>query len=709
MGVLLKDLAKDLGINFNNLQNFVKEIKKIKTSKSKNGLEIRSSESLIDLFLNIKILIEKENLNIPNDKILEIFNKYIKYTKDYSELKKNNNILDKINSYLKDLYNNPEEFKKKIEEKVLFQEKYNPQKLQPSLPLTILKNNVFFSLPNLNDNSTELINTNEQTSINTNNIIELKNIKKIKIKIKNLKNIKNLDNFEIELNNDIYVITGNNGVGKSTLLAALGQLVNKNSLPQEFPGNLFENSQIYFSLTDVNNKELHILYKKFKESTKTKHWQSYLIKNTSTKEVEEKNFGKINGFIESGIEGERLNKFSKELRQKILEHLEKIDFDNKEKNSNLIEEKELTKYFQLITDKKYTFYSYTYKDSYKEIFIYSTEDKNKYLPEFTLSTGEYFILQILSQLIKKINKSLPSLVILDEIELALNPKLQIKFIDFLKKEFCKKYNTTLILSTQSISFIDNIKNVFLIRNNNGNINIFNNFRGKIIKNYLGENKTIYDKLIIVEDILAKIFIEDLISELNTQYLYIVFPFGGKDQIAKHFKEEKIMNQFAKDIMIIYDGDVEEEILKEIKSKVEITGESLKEIKKNSKNFDKEKQEIIEKIKHKYIIKDINTTFLPIKNVEQYVIELIKEEKKEFVEKIHQYIIKNSTFFDLKDKLDLNKDNKTIFEDFIKKLKNTCTYSEVEIKNKLINIILDINKNNSKFKDLRKKIEDFLNN
>ena len=709
MGVLLKDLAKDLGINFNNLQNFVKEIKKIKTSKSKNGLEIRSSESLIDLFLNIKILIEKENLNIPNDKILEIFNKYIKYTKEYSELKKNNNILDKINSYLKDLYNNPEEFKKKIEEKVLFQEKYNPQKLQPSLPLTILKNNVFFSLPNLNDNSTELINTNEQTSINTNNIIELKNIKKIKIKIKNLKNIKNLDNFEIELNNDIYVITGNNGVGKSTLLAALGQLVNKNSLPQEFPGNLFENSQIYFSLTDVNNKELHILYKKFKESTKTKHWQSYLIKNTSTKEVEEKNFGKINGFIESGIEGERLNKFSKELRQKILEHLEKIDFDNKEKNSNLIEEKELTKYFQLITDKKYTFYSYTYKDSYKEIFIYSTEDKNKYLPEFTLSTGEYFILQILSQLIKKINKSLPSLVILDEIELALNPKLQIKFIDFLKKEFCKKYNTTLILSTQSISFIDNIKNVFLIRNNNGNINIFNNFRGKIIKNYLGENKTIYDKLIIVEDILAKIFIEDLISELNTQYLYIVFPFGGKDQIAKHFKEEKIMNQFAKDIMIIYDGDVEEEILKEIKSKVEITGESLKEIKKNSKNFDKEKQEIIEKIKHKYIIKDINTTFLPIKNVEQYVIELIKEEKKEFVEKIHQYIIKNSTFFDLKDKLDLNKDNKTIFEDFIKKLKNTCTYSEVEIKNKLINIILDINKNNSKFKDLRKKIEDFLNN
>jgi len=707
MGVLLKDLAKDLGINFNSLQNFVKEIKKIKTLKGKNGLEIRSNESLINLFLNIKTLIEKENLNISNDKILEIFNKYIKYTKDYSELKKDN-ILDKINSYLKELYNNPEEFKKKIEEKVLYQEKYNPQKLQTSLPLTILKNNVFFSLPNLNDNSTELTNPNEQTSININNI-ELKNIKKIKIEIKNLKNIKNLDNFEIELNNDIYVITGNNGVGKSTLLAALGQLVNKNSLPQEFPGNLFENSQIYFSLTDINDKEIHILYKKFKESTKTKHWQSYVIKDASTKEVEEKNFGKINGFIESGIEGERLNKFSKELRQKILEHLEKIDFDNKEKNFNLIEEKELTKYFQLITNKQYAFYSYTYKDSSKEIFIYSTEDKNKYLPEFTLSTGEYFILQILSQLIKKINKSLPSLVILDEIELALNPKLQIKFIDFLKKEFCKKYNTTFILSTQSISFIDHIKNVFLIRNNNGNINIFNNFRGKIIKNYLGENKTIYDKLIIVEDILAKIFIEDLISELNTQFLYIIFPFGGKDQIAKHFKEEKIMNQFAKDIMIIYDGDVEEEILKEIKSKVEIAGESLKEINKNSKNFDKEKQEIIEKIQRKYIIKGINTAFLPIKNVEQYVIELIKEEEKEFVEKIQQYIIKNSTFFDLKDKLDLNNDNKSIFEEFIKKLKNTCIYSENEIKHKLINIILEINSSNTKFINLKNRIKDFLNN
>ena len=685
MGVLIKDIANDLNLEIKELIEFLEE-HKIKTLKSSNGLEIRNSESLIKFFFFLR----KINNKLDTNTIEKVFDKYIKKTKEYPKIKEKINDLKNI---IKSSYENPEEFKQKVEEIKFFESKYN---------MTLEKD--FMNINNLKN-----IKKNEKNEQNISN--ELKNIKRIILKIENLKNIKYLDKFEIELNNEIYVITGNNGVGKSTLLAALGQLVNKNSLSQEFPGNLFEESKIYFTLIDSQNNEINILYKKYKESTKTKHWQSYFIKDAN---IEEKNIGKINGFIESGIEGERLNKFDKTLRQKILEFIEKNDFNNDK--SSLKEEKELTKYFNEITGKNHNFYSYKYsykeKDDNKEnlktvtkdIIIYNIENEKKYLPEFTLSTGEYFIVQILNQLIKKIDKKLPSLVILDEIELALNPKLQIKFVEFLKKEFCKKNNVTFILATQSISFIDKINNVFLLRNNNGNISIFDNFKGKIIKTYLGEEKTIYDKLIIVEDILAKIFIENLISELNTQYLYMIFPFGGKNQIAKHFKEEKLINEFAKDTMIIYDGDVEKDIIKEINSKLDIKYSSIKEM---NKELDKEKKEIIEQIKNKYIIKNFNTAFLPIDNVEKYIKYLIKEETKEFVEKVQQQIIRKTTFFDIKDNLQLDKEEKEVFKSFVEELKK-CNYTEKEIIYKLINIIIEINHNNEQFINLKNRIKKFLN-
>ncbi len=700
MGLLIKDLANDLNIEIKDIMEFLKAQKKIKTYKGDNGLEIRSGESLINFFLNIR----KLNENLDTNKILESFNNHIKKTKEYQMIKEKNKI-DELKNLIKLAYTDPKGLEKKYEEKVYFKSKYEHSNIET-------EHNLQDNISKQNTNSLNLKNINEK---NTESSIELKNIKKIKLKIENLKNIKNLENFEIELNNDIYIITGNNGTGKSTLLAALGQLVNKNSLSQEFPGNLFENSKIYFTLIDSKNNESNILYKKFRDSTQTKHWQSYIIKKDIEKE---KNINKINGLIESGIEGERLNKFDKNLRQKILEHIEKTDF-NKD-NKNLIEEKKLTEYFKKITNKNYIFYSYKYsykekddkentKTVTKDIIIYYIEDEKKYLPEFTLSTGEYFIIQILNQLIKKINTLLPSLVILDEIELALNPKLQIRFVDFLKQEFCKKYKVTFILATQSISFIDKINNVYLIRNNNGKVSIFDNFKGKIIKTYLGENKTIFDKLIIVEDFIAKIFIENLISDLNTKYLYIIFPFGGKDQIAKHFKEEKLINQFANDIIIIYDGDVEKNIIKEIKSKINIEGNTIKEIDKNIKKINKELQENFKEIKNKYIINNIFTSFLPIDNVEEYIKQLITEENKKFVEKIQQKIIRNTTFFDIKDKLSLHKNKKSIFKDFIKELKTDSNYEENEIINKLINIIIELNMNNSKFKNLKEKINDFLKN
>jgi len=681
MGVLLKDLANDLNLDIKKLNELIKIIKARVRKNPTNGIEIKESIDLIRLYAAIALI----NKDIRLDEILENFNKNLKKTKDYKKID-----LESTYTFLKEAYSF--NFEKKELELFNFLETFITNK-KISIPI-----------------QNETLNNIQDKKQNE---IIFQNIKKIKTQITNLKNINKLKNFEIELNNDIYVITGNNGIGKSTLLAALGQLVNKNSLSQEFQGNLYDNSQINFELIDSNNKSIKIFYKKYKESTKTKHWQSYLETG------EEKNIGKLNGFIESGMEGERLNKFSKELKQKILEDIEKVNINN------LLEEKDLTRYFNQITGKNYKFFSWKYsykdkeknKDITKEVLVYYIDER--YLPEFTLSTGEYFLIQILHQLIKKINKNAPSLVILDEIELALNPKLQKKFVDFLKQNFCIQHQTTFILATQSISFIDNVNNVLLMRNNNGNVNLFNNFKGKIIKTYLGEDKTVYDKIIIVEDILAKIFIEQLINELSSQYLYIVFPFGGKDQIVKHFKEEKIINEFGKDIMIIYDGDVEEELINDIKNKLkndlqDKEASSLRKIKKLFKN-NKEKLDLIYEIEQKYIINNINTAFLPIQNVESYIVKLLQEENPNFVEKIQQMIKKNTTFFDIKDEINLkdycnNKDKKekVIFNNFINKLSYNSFNDSNIIRNKLIQIIIELNSENEKFNNLTNRIQEFLN-
>lgn len=692
MGVLIKDLANELNIDLKELNALINKLE-IKIKKNPTyGAEIKETKDFINIFINLHNI----NFKAEPNKVIEFFKNNIKKTKNYKNL--NESKLNKIISDIQLLLENPEKFKNKIEQQEfysVFNSRENLEKLQKA------KNKM-----NIQTNFPHLLKFNEKFEKQTNqtNTVELKNTKKININIKNLKNIKNLQNFEINLNNDIYVLTGNNGIGKSTLLAALGQLVNKNSLSQEFQGNMFDDSIIHYNLTDDNNS-VTFFYKKFKKSTQTKRWQAY------SENEEEINLEKLNGFIESGIEGERLNKFTKEQRQKILEEVEKLNIDL------IIKEEKLTNYFKKITDKNYKFFIYKSKSVNKDVIIYEIE--NKYLPEFTLSTGEYFILQILHQLIKKINTSSPSLVILDEIELALNPKLQIKFLKFLKEEYCKQHNTTFLIATQSISFIDNVNKVSLMRNINGKVKIFNNFKGKIIKTYLGENKTVYDKMIIVEDILAKIFIENLIEDISSQYLFIIFPYGGKDQISKHFKEEQILSLFANNIMIIYDGDVERELIDKIKRnlkeklEIDIIQNTIKEIEKEIKSITEEDKknkalETFENIKEEYIIKGINTAFLPILNIEEYIINLIKEENFQFIEKIHS-IIKNSTFFDIKDRLNFQNDKKIIFNNFVKELSKNSFNNEYEIKNKLVNIIINLNKENYQFNELKERIENFLQN
>ncbi len=108
------------------------------------------------------------------------------------------------------------------------------------------------------------------------------------IEIENVKSIKKLEKFRIELNNGLYTIVGNNGIGKSALLISLGHLTNRNSLKEEFKGDAFNNSKITYIFNDI----VKFVWKKYNQKDGSRSWT-----------IQNKKFDmpKIDGFFESGI------------------------------------------------------------------------------------------------------------------------------------------------------------------------------------------------------------------------------------------------------------------------------------------------------------------------------------------------------------------------------------------------------------------------
>lgn len=342
-----------------------------------------------------------------------------------------------------------------------------------------------------------------------------------KIRIENLKSIKLLE-FNIP-NSGVHILTGINGSGKTTLLACLQRLTDSYAFQRHFrtsSNNQFDNFGDAVIIYEKNGAHVKYAYKNTRWSPTPKKGASLL-----------KTMGYNNAiFISSNVD--RFYVQNDELNTKGISAAPQFFRDS------MNEIFQTSKYSNLRRKKLdgqgrgYGRWNYGFL-----MPIISQAGQNQYYTERNFSLGELLVLNALFQLQQLTNNSL---ILIDEIELALHPKVQVKLMNFLEKKALQK-NLTIIISTHSSSLIKKAKNLIYLERNteSGIINVeYNCYPAVALQSMAIQEEVQPDLVFFVEDDYAKYILEQLINyyfrNLSTKRRPImkILPVGGWPQTLR---------------------------------------------------------------------------------------------------------------------------------------------------------------------------------
>jgi len=310
--------------------------------------------------------------------------------------------------------------------------------------------------------------------------------------------------------------------------------------------------------------------------------------------------------------------------------------------------------------------------------------KDEYIKEHLFSTGEYFLLQLLKFIDNFKNNGgsiIPALIVIDEVELSLHPLAQSRLTEQLIL-FAKKFNLVILFASHSLHILENIsaKNTFFIQRNITNEHTISNpihlgyLTSKLFKHQF------FDKVILVEDNLAKLYIENTLNDLshhdNLSIGIIIV--GGSNQVVNAAIENCHERFYGNaDVMVSLDEDRKEDAYGK-----------RRHIKWNC--------------------------HIPVnKNIENYVGQLIINENQAFINFIETLIIKES-FYNLS--IQTN-GQKTAFTTLVKEIaKNTISrhYNNLDnaksnAEKEIVNFIYNCYKGSKEQENLTNVITDLINN
>lgn len=190
---------------------------------------------------------------------------------------------------------------------------------------------------------------------------------------------------------------------------------------------------------------------------------------------------------------------------------------------------------------------------------------NKYYTEQNFSFGEIVMINLLYDIKNAVNGSL---ILIDELELALHPSAQIRLISCLK-ELAKDKGLTILISTHSSSIIKAEKSVIFLEQDNQNIVnvIYSCPPAKAIGAIGMREDTNPDIIVLVEDDMAK----SLFNALKQKYFTLqaednfldirVLEIGGFQNVV-HFYVEANNYIFYDNVYVVayMDKDVETDII-----------------------------------------------------------------------------------------------------------------------------------------------------
>lgn len=464
----------------------------------------------------------------------------------------------------------------------------------------------------------------------------------------NIQKIKCIDNFAIELPIDkgLYAITGQNGSGKSTIAACASSVFFNFPMKQYF-GKTDDDASITFEL-----------------GTSKRVWKQ---ENGSWKKSSSGSTMNIKGFFEGSLI------FGNRFKDMTYDNISSIDSINQDKlisandfirtNLGLILQGDAQYYEKLwMVSNHY--------DKFKgSIFFY--EKNGKRISQFHMSTGENLLVSILNSLYirnsDRASLSKPCVLFLDEIELALHPSSLKRLMQFLE-DMSRDFNYAIYFSTHSIELIGSIKpsNIFYIeRHADNTIEAINPcypaYATRILYDHSG-----YDKVILVEDDLAKAIVDRILREnhlLNSKLVHVL-PCGGFTNVIDLAQDVIRFNLLGRktSVSIVLDGDVKEKATnylqkKDISNNIPLNFLPIESLEKylKSKLFDnvdhKLFRELNDYIFHKTSLDDIIAAYkLQIKEdrdgkklysaIEKELITL-REDRSTIVEFIIKYLFESN--------------------------------------------------------------------
>jgi predicted ATPase len=372
-----------------------------------------------------------------------------------------------------------------------------------------------------------------------------------KISISQLKHIEKLE-FEIPLPG-VYLLSGQNGSGKSSLLACLMRVGHRNAFPR-----FFRTSQISDRLDQFDKTSIQ--YTMDGESVSYRYsgerWIPTPKKNSRL--LKKFGYGEVLYIaadakrIEPRPEDFRTNRI-KDAPKELREAAESILGASKFRDLKTINVR---------------------KGVGSEAFILvepGGAGKERYYSEKNFSLGEICILKLLREL-----RGCPngSLVLIDELELALYPRTQVSLVRYLE-DMAKAKGFTVIFSTHSPSLIravDRDRVLFLAKEGNAITCVRGCYPAYALGQISVREEITPDVVLYVEDMAAKSVVDEIVRSLNesefSDFLrptVVAVPVGGFREVVQFLgRAEGILPAATKQFALL-DKDVETESVANLKA------------------------------------------------------------------------------------------------------------------------------------------------
>lgn len=360
--------------------------------------------------------------------------------------------------------------------------------------------------------------------------------------LENLKGIKKLE-FPFPERKGIYVLTGVNGCGKTSLLVALSRLGDK------FAFKSFQVKNDKWLKIDAY-KNASIIYKTDIKEVKYQYSRSRWVPTPRENSSLINEFPFINTLFIStlGLRFYTQDKFVSK-RPVLLEVSDSIKRPMKEILSS-------DKYDDLkfITVKgKRGRQSQLHRNNK----LYVIQTGHNIYSEHNFSLGERLLLNTLDILEHITPKTL---LLIDEVELALHPLAQIKFYDYLKEQALQK-DLAIIISTHSASLINHAeKRLFLERQSDGTIEVLKEcFPSYILRTVSSSEEQKPDFFFFVEDDMAtdylRYIVNKFLADTGKPINCKVIPIGPFENVVKLVEAFPLFGYDKTHVQAFLDEDV----------------------------------------------------------------------------------------------------------------------------------------------------------